>query len=133
MSLSYIAAPRSFVGWHGKSLKLTKSRKISHHPGCIAISLLFNHCSMWQKFNFEKKKYSKTKTCKRQKNYPKQCIPFTNEHLSIIVQCAWNDKKLPNSWMETIPDTFSSEWVCKSPFICPFMTAEPDLKAEITR
>lgn len=133
IELSYIAAPRSFVGWHGKSLKLTKSRKFF----ITLVALLFNchyHCSMWQKFNFEQK--IRTKTCKRQKFY-QNSVPLYHSQINtstcIIVQCAWNDKKLPNSWMETIPDTFSSEWVCKSPFICPFMTAEPDLKAEITR
>lgn len=80
IELSYIAAPRSFVGWHGKSLKLTKSRKFF----ITLVALLFNchyHCSMWQKFNFVKKKI-KTKICKRQKNLLKQCtvIPFTNKH-----------------------------------------------------
>lgn len=113
--------------------EVNKKSQIFHHPGCIAIYLplpLLNvtEIQFWKKI--------RTKTCKRQKFY-QNSVPLYHSQINtstcIIVQCAWNDKKLPNSWMETIPDTFSSEWVCKSPFICPFMTAEPDLKAEITR
>lgn len=77
IELSYIAAPRSFVGWHGKSLKLTKSRKFF----ITLVALLFNchyHCSVWQKFNFEKK--SKQKHKKDKKLSKTVYVPFKNEH-----------------------------------------------------
>lgn len=60
--------------------EVNKKSQIFHHPGCIAIYLPLPLLNVTE-IQFCKKKI-RTKTCKRQKNLPKQCtvIPFTNIH-----------------------------------------------------
>lgn len=115
IELSYIAAPRSFVGWHGKSLKLTKSRKFF----ITLVALLFichYHCSMWQKFNFVKKKI-KTKTCK---NLPKQCtvIPFTNKHWVSLYNVLEMIRSYPTrGWKQYLTHSPASGYVSLRSFV----------------
>lgn len=118
IELSYIAAPRSFVGWHGKSLKLTKSRKFF----ITLVALLFichYHCSMWQKFNFVKKKI-KTKTCKRQNFLPKQCtvIPFTNKHRVSLYNVLEMIRSYPiRGWKQYLTHSPASGYVSLRSFV----------------
>lgn len=85
IELSYIAAPRSFVGWHGKSLKLTKSRKFFHHPGCIAIYLPLPLLNVTE-IQFCKKKKSKQKHVKDKKIY-QNSVPLYHSQINTEYHC----------------------------------------------
>lgn len=97
--------------------EVNKKSQIFHHPGCIAIYLplpLLNvtEIQFWKKI--------RTKTCKRQKNLPKQCtvIPFTNKHWVSLYNVLEMIRSYPiRGWKQYLTHSPASGYVSLRSFV----------------
>lgn len=97
--------------------EVNKKSQIFHHPGCIAIYLplpLLNvtEIQFWKKI--------RTKTCKRQKNLPKQCtvIPFTNKHWVSLYNVLEMIRSYPTrGWKQYLTHSPASGYVSLRSFV----------------